>query len=171
MKKLSLLALPFVLSLSAWGYTVNITTPAEGQGFLSPAQTVNIKVAVEPSLDPLHEVMIYLDDDIVGVGNTANIKTIGQNAGRHVITAELQNEKGQVLASDTRTVYFVLNSLIMREQRAAAKAKAEYDALPWYKKVIKKINPDPPKPKDDGFLTPATNLEAVSVPMEVVEMN
>lgn len=166
MKKLSLLALPFMLSLSAWGYTVSITTPAEGQGFLSPAQTVNIQVAVEPSLDPLHEVMIYLDDDIVGVGNTVNIKTMGQNAGRHVITAELQNEKGQVLASDTRTVYFVLNSLIMREQRAAAKAKAEYDALPWYKKVIKKINPDPPKPKDDGFLTPATNLGAMPVEVE-----
>lgn len=154
------------LAVSAWGYTLTINEPADGQGYLSPAQTVNVQVAVSPAPDSLHEVMIYLDDQVVAVGNQANIKTLGQNAGRHTITAELQNEKGQVVASDSRTVYFVLNSLIMRQQRAEAKAKAEYDALPWYKKVLKKINPDPPKPQDTGFLTPASNWESSLTPTE-----
>jgi hypothetical protein len=53
----------------------------------------------------------------------------------------LENVKGQVIATSSQTINILPNNGVLRRQRqAAAAAKAAYDALPWYKKLSINVN-------------------------------
>lgn len=160
MKKL--LPLLWLASLPVWAYEVTITEPSVERAYSSPAETLQIKTSISPEPTALHTFVIKLDDKVLAINeDNASIATMGQNTGEHTITAELQDETGRVIASDVRKVYFVINTIIMREKREFAKAQDAYNALPWYKKLMTSPPKQPVQPS--GLVSPQVGITGPTV--------
>lgn len=118
-------------------YRITMVTPSDHRAYLVPAETMVVEATVEPSPTPLHTLLIKLDDKVLATNQTkVSIPTIGQDTGVHRLIVELQDETGHVVSHYSTTVSFVPKTLIMKKRQEMARAKAEYEALPWYKKLI-----------------------------------
>lgn len=145
----------FILSNGVWAnYTVKITNPSEDRAYIRPAESVDIALMVEPKLNALETLVVSIDGHFLTANQTNTILNSGDYApGEHIIKAEIQDETGQVIASDVRTIYLIQNTQLMRDNRAKAEAKATYEAAPWYKKLLLKLSQEnKPKPNQDNLL-------------------
>lgn len=142
MKKLSFV-LFLVMATPAWAYTVTINEPSEDRAYRRPAQTADIGVSVIPQPTDLHTLVIKVNGNYHSA-NTYNVSlpSIDYNPGEQIITAELRDETGRVVSSDTRKIYFIQKSVIIDEQRKKAKQKIAYNNLPWYKRLYVSLRQD-----------------------------
>lgn len=129
--------LPAMVSPQASNYSVSIITPTQEQAYQRPAQTVEIAIQVSQKLHPLDTLVILLDDKPLAYNKeSVSFASVDYNPGEHTVKVVIKNEKGAVVASDERKIYLIQNTALMRHQREYAKQKAEYDALPWHKKLL-----------------------------------
>lgn len=139
--------LPFVLFLAvatpAWAYTVTINEPNEDRAYMRPAQTADIGISVAPKPTSLHTLIVKVNGKYHSA-NTYNVSlpSIDYNPGEQIIRAELQDETGRVVSSDTRKIYFIQKSIIIDEQRKKAKQKIAYHNLPWYQRLYLSLRQD-----------------------------
>ncbi|MDO4250067.1 MAG: hypothetical protein Q4C68_01005 [Moraxella sp.] len=147
-KQLSVVGVLLMTGTAFANYSVSIINPSQEQTYQRPAQTVQIEVVVTPTLAATDNMILKIDGKEVSRQLTYDFASIEYDPGMHSITAEVQNDKGQVLASDSRTIYLIQNTRLMREKRAHAKAVAEYNALPWYKKLHLNLRQDVEIPKE-----------------------
>lgn len=133
----------FLLSVSAWAFNVNFVSPIDQSGYLTPVQSIDVKIAVTPTPDPIYTLLFKVDGQYVSANQyETTLATAEYEAGNHLLTAELQDETGRVVASDSRTIYIVPPNNLARQAREKAAQQAAYDALPWYKKIGVKIGLD-----------------------------
>lgn len=133
----------FLLSVSAWAFNVNFVSPADQSGYLTPAQSIDVKIAVTPTPEPIYTLLFKVDGQYVSANQyETTLATAEYEAGNHLLTAELQDETGGVVASDSRIIYIVPQNNLARQAREKAAEQAAYDALPWYKKIGVKIGLD-----------------------------
>lgn len=123
-------------SIALANYHLRITEPAEDRSYMRPAQTVAVALTVTPRLADTDRLTLSIDGEVVAENALSyEFASYDYYPGEHVLRAEIFDINGHSLAQDTRRIYLVQNSAIILEKRAAAKAQAEYDALPWYKKI------------------------------------
>jgi hypothetical protein len=79
--------------------------PTEGQTFFGADATVDVRLRMEPELAEGHRLALYLDDTLVGGAANSTNYTIGNLVrGTHVLTAVIQDERGNdLLRSQPRT--------------------------------------------------------------------
>lgn len=147
MKVIALFVLGMVLSVSSWAYQLTIVQPTQNQTILYPsADVLNIEVQTNKSIDALDTLRIRLDDKLVATNQNTIQYPINQiGMGRHTLLATIENERGQVIAQDSRAFTVIINPAIPKKARQAqmqAQKQAEYDALPWYKKMRLKLTQD-----------------------------
>lgn len=118
-------------------YTLTISNPSDTQTYQRPAQTVEIGVEVSPKLNPVDTLVIFVNDKAVAYNqNSYSFASVDYNPGEHTVRVEVQDETGRAVVSDERKIYLIQNTALMRHQREYAKQLAEYNALPWHKKII-----------------------------------
>ncbi len=129
-----------LFSVSAFAYDVTITEPSADRAYQRPAETAQIKVAVKPTPPNYYTLNISVDGKVLSSGaaayaNSVALPSVDYGAGEHIITAQLRNDSGQVVASDTRKIYFIQSNLINRKAKAALADKAAFENLPWYQRL------------------------------------
>lgn len=141
MFKKALLLLPAVLSASAWAYTVKLDSSSTA--YLRPAQTAQIDVMVSPKPTSLYSLIVKVNGEYKAANvDKIELPSVDYGLGEQVVTAELQDETGRVVASDSRSIYFLQRNLIIEKEKEKAKQKAAYEALPWYKKLYVSMRQD-----------------------------
>lgn len=123
-------------------YQLAILTPKKDMAYRRGI-TVDISVQLTPSLKAGDRLVYSLADKHLATSQQTNfsLSTTDLNPGSYTVVVNLENVKGQVIATSSHTINILPNNGVLRRQRqAAAAAKAAYDALPWYKKLSINVN-------------------------------
>lgn len=167
MKGLLMMAMLLALPAYAQDYKIKIISPDVATVLYPSVSEVAIEVAHEP-LTPLDTLYVYVDGKAVLINeDKTTLPALQMGIGTHKIVAQIVNEKGRVVSSDSKDFGILLNPAITQKVRAKEKAKqdfAKYQAMPWYQKAYLRMRQDEngefmaPKPvvEDDGSVPLAT---------------
>ncbi|MEN6670203.1 DUF4124 domain-containing protein [Psychrobacter sp. B38] len=120
-------------------YQLAMVEPSEERAYRRPAQSINVSVQVNPSLQAGDRISIYLDNNEVAQGLISTIGTVNVLPGEHEIKAVIKNERGEVLQQVARTVYVIQNTTALQNKKKMAKQLLAYQNLPWHQKVMLKM--------------------------------
>ena len=141
-------------------YQLTILEPSSERAYRRPAQNVDVKVQIKPTLQVGDIATIYLDGNQVTQGLSASIATVDMLPGAHTIKVTVSNEKGQSLAQVSRTIYVIQNTPTLQNNKKIAQQLLAYEQLPWHQKILLKLRQDniqlnnpPNKPKADTPMT------------------
>lgn len=165
MKWFFVAAMLLVLPAYAQDYGLKIISPNVSTVLYPSVTEVAIEVAHEP-LTPLDTLYVYVDGKTLLINeDKTTLPTLQLGIGTHKIVAQIVNEKGRVVGSDSKDFGILLNPAITQKVRAKEKAEkdfAQYQAMPWYKKAYLHMRQDEngksmvPKPVSDN--DPANGL-------------
>lgn len=161
MKRFFVAAMLLVLPAYAQAYSIKIVSPKVSTVLYPSVGEIVLEVAHEP-LTPLDTLYVYVDGKTVLINeDKTTIPALQMGVGSHKILAQIVNEKGQVVATDSKDFGVLLSPAITNKVRAKEKAKqeyAQYQAMPWYQRAYLRMRQDEngdfmaPKPikEDDG---------------------
>lgn len=117
-------------------YKMTITEPSEERAYRRPAQSIEVKVQLQPALQAGDSVSIYLDGNEVARALSASIATVDLLPGEHNVQAVVRNRDGKVLQQVARTVYVIQNNVTLQNNKKIAQQLLAYQNLPWHQKVL-----------------------------------
>lgn len=117
-------------------YKMTITEPSEERAYRRPAQSIEVKVQLQPALQAGDSVSIYLDGNEVARALSASIATVDLLPGEHNVQAVVRNKDGKVLQQVARTVYVIQNNVTLQNNKKIAQQLLAYQNLPWHQKVL-----------------------------------
>lgn len=120
-------------------YQLTITEPSDERAYRRPAQSIDVKVQLQPALQAGDSVSIYLDGNEVARGLSASIATVDLLPGEHNVQAVVRNVDGKVLQQVSRTVYVIQNNVTLHNNKKIAEQLLAYQNLPWHQKVLYKM--------------------------------
>lgn len=125
---------------SSVNYQLTMLEPSEARAYRRPAQSINVKLQLKPTLQAGDKVIIYLDGNEVAGGLNASIATVGILPGTHNIQAVIKNDAGQTLTEIKRTIYVIQNTTILQNKKKVAEQMLAYERLSWYQKMLLKMH-------------------------------
>lgn len=145
------IAMSAFLFSTAWAnYSVAIIEPAHSRAYQRPAQSIDIALTVHKK-EPTDTLVVSLNGEFLAANKTnLSIPTADLTPNEYTIRAEIQDETGRVVASDSQTVYVLQNTHAIQLKRAEEtkkQAKAQFDALPWYKRAYYHLRQDVQTPR------------------------
>ncbi|MBH0095608.1 DUF4124 domain-containing protein [Psychrobacter sp. NZS113] len=125
---------------TAVSYQLTITEPSEERAYRRPAQSIDVKVQVDPALQAGDNVSIYLDGDEMAQGLSASIPTLDILPGSHSITAVVTDKAGGTLQQVERTIYVIQNNTTLQDNKRKAEQISAYQNLSLYQKLLLKLS-------------------------------
>lgn len=106
---------------AAFSYkSISITTPANDEAIRDNTGDVSIKVEVEPTLRPGHQVVVYLDgkETTQGTGIAFSLENIDR--GTHQLRASIKDPDGHILISSKSTTFHLLRQSVIKRKKPPA---------------------------------------------------
>lgn len=127
-------------------YRLTIQTPQNETAYHRPAQQIDIRLSLVPSLKQDDTLISTLDGKEIGRGaNTSmSIASTDIDPGKHTLTVQIVNNMGQKIASSNSDFYVILTNPLIKKQKQLIAKRAEYEALPWYSKLGKHLKGEQP---------------------------
>lgn len=120
-------------------YQLTMIEPSTERAYHRPAQSIDVKIQLEPALQAGDKVSIYFDGNEVAQGLSASIATVDMLPGQYSIQAVVTDKKGQTLQQIERTVFVIQNTAMLRNKKKIAQQLQAYQNLPWHQKVLLKL--------------------------------
>lgn len=93
--------------------SIAITSPADDVAVRNNAGIINISVSLTPSLQPNHKLIILMDGNPVGETTTGSFSLNNVDRGTHTISAQVENEKNEILIrADPVTTHLLRRSIL-----------------------------------------------------------
>lgn len=127
-------------------YQLTIQSPENETAYQRPAQQIDIRLSLVPSLKQGDTLIYTLDSEEIGQGaNTSmSFASTDIDPGKHTLTVQIVNNMGQKIASSTSDFYVILTNPLIKKQKQLIAKRAEYEALPWYSKLGKHLKGEQP---------------------------
>lgn len=127
-------------------YQLTIQSPENETAYHRPAQQIDIRLSLVPSLKQGDTLIYTLDSEEIGQGaNTSmSFASTDIDPGKHTLTVQIVNNMGQKIASSTSDFYVILTNPLIKKQKQLIAKRAEYEALPWYSKLGKHLKGEQP---------------------------
>ncbi|MBO1530154.1 DUF4124 domain-containing protein [Psychrobacter sp. F1192] len=138
-------------------YQLTMTEPSEERAYRRPAQSIDVKLQIQPALQADDRVVIYLDDAEVAQGLSASIATVDIMPGAHSIQAIVKDKAEQTLAQVEQTVYVIQNTQTLQNNQKIAQQLLAYERLPWHQKLILKLQQKDNDEQKTEHSQPVTN--------------
>lgn len=136
---------PAISTPMSTSYQLTIIKPEADMVYRRPADIV-VEVSTRPSLQAGDRIVYRINGKHIATTQamTYNISSLAYMPERYTLSVEVENAKGQVIASQSRDFQLLGNNFaIQKKRKALAEAKAKqklYDSLPWYKKIAVNLN-------------------------------
>ena len=120
-------------------YVLNIVSPEAGQTLRRGSQSIEINVALTPSLKTGDRVVYQLNNQTLATikDTSYTIATTTLDPNPYTITISVENVLGEVVAQDTRAINLISNNVLYQKKRKAiAQAQKKKANQPWYKKIL-----------------------------------
>ena len=120
-------------------YVLNIVSPEAGQTLRRGSQSIEINVALTPSLKTGDRIVYQLNNQTLATikDTSYTIATTTLDPNPYTITARVENVLGEVIAQDTRVINLISNNVLYQKKRKAiAQAQKKKANQPWYKKIL-----------------------------------
>lgn len=137
----------------AGDYQLTLISPQPDMAYHRPAQSINIQVRINPTLKPDDRISYKLDGQEIGDSEhnnsahsnltTFSIPTTDINPDKHTLTATIINNLDKPIATVSTDFYVILTNPLIKQQKEIIAKRAEYDALPWYRKVTAHVKGEP----------------------------
>lgn len=124
-------------------YRLVINTPSKEMAYRRVIQNIEVEVTASPSLKVGDRFVYAINGEHLATTSDSKISlpTDKYNPEKYLLTVKIENIKGDIIATAEQPFYILSNNFAIQNQRKAlAKAKADYDKLPWYKKLKININ-------------------------------
>ena len=120
-------------------YVIKIVSPEAGQTLRRGSQSIEINVALTPSLKTGDRIVYQLNNQTLATikDTSYTIATTTLDPNPYTITVSVENVLGEVIAQDTRTINLISNNVLYQKKRKAiAEAQKKQANQPWYKKIL-----------------------------------
>ena len=120
-------------------YILNIVSPEAGQTLRRGSQSIEISVALTPSLKIGDRIVYQLNNQTLATikDTSYTIATTTLDPNPYTITVSVENVLGEVIAQDTRAINLISNNgLYQKKRKAIAEAQKKKANQPWYKKIL-----------------------------------
>lgn len=120
-------------------YVLNIVAPEAGQTLRRGSQSIEINVALTPSLKTGDRIVYQLNNQTLATikDTSYTIVTTTLDPNPYTITVSVENVLGEVIAQDTRAITLISNNVLYQKKRKAiAEAQKKKANQPWYKKIL-----------------------------------
>lgn len=120
-------------------YVLNIVSPEAGQTLRRGSQSIEINVALTPSLKTGDRIVYQLNNQTLATikDTSYTIATTTLDPNPYTITVGVENVLGEVIAQDTRDITLISNNVLYQKKRKAiAQAQKKKANQPWYKKIL-----------------------------------
>jgi len=120
-------------------YVLKIVSPEAGQTLRRGSQSIEINVALTPSLKTGDRVVYQLNNQTLATikDTSYTIATTTLDPNPYTITVSVENILGEVIAQDTRAITLISNNVLYQKKRKAiAQAQKKKANQPWYKKIL-----------------------------------
>lgn len=120
-------------------YVLNIVSPEAGQTLRRGSQSIEINVALTPSLKTGDRVVYQLNNQTLATikDTSYTIATTTLDPNPYTITVSVENVLGEIIAQDTRAITLISNNVLYQKKRKAiAEAQKKKANQPWYKKIL-----------------------------------
>ncbi|MFW2176559.1 MULTISPECIES: DUF4124 domain-containing protein [unclassified Moraxella] len=137
------LSAPIVKVSQRGDYQLTLLSPAPNMAYRRVVQPIAVDVQLRPRLRAGDRLVYRLNGKHLSTSqeHQVAIETDTLDPNTYTLTVEVENIKGEVVASTSRQLQILPNNIAIQKQRKAmAEAKKAYDALPWYKKIKININ-------------------------------
>ena len=126
-------------------YQLTMTKPDATTIYRRP-QNIDIVVDVKPNLQAGDRLVYRINGKHIATTQNTQYTINSENyePNQYQLTVEIQNGKGDIIATKNQSFYMLASNHLIREKRKAeAERKARqalYNQLPWYKKIAYNIN-------------------------------
>ena len=120
-------------------YVIKIVSPEAGQTLRRGSQSIEINVALTPSLKTGDRIVYQLNNQTLATikDTSYTIATTTLDPNPYTITVSVENVLGEVIAQDTRAINLISNNVLYQKKRKAiAEAQKKQANQPWYKKIL-----------------------------------
>lgn len=120
-------------------YVLNIVSPEAGQTLRRGSQSIEINVALMPSLKTGDRIVYQLNNQTLATikDTSYTIATTTLDPNPYTITVSVENVLGEVIAQDTRAITLISNNVLYQKKRKAiAQIQKKKANQPWYKKIL-----------------------------------
>lgn len=120
-------------------YVIKIVSPEAGQTLRRGSQSIEINVALTPSLKTGDRIVYQLNNQTLATikATSYTIATTTLDPNPYTITVGVENILGEVIAQDTRAINLISNNVLYQKKRKAiAQAQKKKANQPWYKKIL-----------------------------------
>ncbi len=120
-------------------YVLNIVSPEAGQTLRRGSQSIEINVALTPSLKTGDRIVYQLNNQTLATikDTSYTIATTTLDPNPYTITVSVENVLGEIIAQDTRAITLIRNNVLYQKKRKAiAEAQKKKANQPWYKKIL-----------------------------------
>ena len=120
-------------------YVLKIVSPEAGQTLRRGSQSIEINVALMPSLKTGDRIVYQLNNQTLATikDTSYTIATTTLDPNPYTITVSVENVLGEVIAQDTRAITLISNNVLYQKKRKAiAQAQKKKANQPWYKKIL-----------------------------------
>ena len=120
-------------------YVLRIVSPEAGQTLRRGSQSIEINVALTPSLKTGDRIVYQLNNQTLATikDTSYTIATTTLDPNPYTITVSVENVLGEIIAQDTRTINLISNNVLYQKKRKAiAQAQKMKANQPWYKKIL-----------------------------------
>ena len=120
-------------------YVIKIVAPATGQTLRRGSQSIEVSVALTPSLKTGDRIVYQLNNQTLATikDTSYTIATTTLDPNPYTITVGVENILGEVIAQDTRAITLISNNVLYQKKRKAiAEAQKKKANQPWYKKIL-----------------------------------
>lgn len=132
---------PKILPSQRGDYQLTIETPSSKRAYRRAVQPVEVKVNSNPLLKSGDRFIYSVNGHHIATTKDSQfaIPTDEFDPNLYTLTVNIENIKGDIVATANQEFYVLPNNIVLQQKRKAAiAAKEAYDKLPWYKKL--KIN-------------------------------
>jgi len=120
-------------------YVLRIVSPEAGQTLRRGSQSIEINVALMPSLKTGDRIVYQLNNQTLATikDTSYTIVTTTLDPNPYTITVSVENVLGEVIAQDTRAITLISNNVLYQKKRKAiAQIQKKKANQPWYKKIL-----------------------------------
>nr|WP_309593001.1 DUF4124 domain-containing protein [Moraxella osloensis] len=120
-------------------YVLKIVSPEAGQTLRRGSQSIEINVALMPSLKTGDRIVYQLNNQTLATikDTSYTIATTTLDPNPYTITVSVENVLGEVIAQDTRAITLISNNVLYQKKRKAiAQIQKKKANQPWYKKIL-----------------------------------
>ena len=147
-----------------------IWRPEPDQTFSNTGGQINVEVRIEPEVQPMHQLSLYLDGKLV-TGFPRNALSYSLNdvpRGTHQVTAAIADRKGKTLQETSSVVFHVRQESIAQPPTGPGVRPAPPKPTPHPRAANKMLTQQPSYNALNGsahaVIDPATNLPVVKKP-------